>query len=135
MSNTHRSFMIASIVIALGAALVSWAAMAPKKYEEPEQISQIFYMPPDVQPNCVNEFGCDRKTRLPDWLNKHLGIEEKEAAASQQEFNQQTGNAAVVSVFYGLMVGIFLYGILAGSKFVFRTYIKPRLKINTQAAA
>ena len=76
MSKTQRGFMMASLFIALGVAIVTWAITAPKKYEEPELDSQYFYTPPTVQPNCYSETGCERSTRLPDWLQKHLGIEE-----------------------------------------------------------
>lgn len=126
MSKTHRGFMMASVAIALLAALINWAASSPDKYDDPAKTGQIYYMPPDVQPNCVNEVGCDRKTRLPDWLNKHLGIEKKEATAQQDEYIQEAGNAAVASVFYGILIGAILYGLMAGLHYVYRAFIKPK---------
>ncbi len=135
MSKTQRGFLMASIFIALGVALVTWAMSAPKKYEEPEFSSQYFYKPPDLQPNCYSEEGCARETRLPDWLQKHLGIEERQAATHQDEYNQQLSHAAVISVFYGILIGGILYGLMAGLHYFYRSFIKQETPLQRRSIA
>lgn len=129
MSRIQKLIIAISITLAVIAAGITWFNKGSPAAYQSVKVQPQYYMPPDIQPNCVNEFGCNIKTRIPLWLQKHLTEVEVETQSQNQVVIVKTNMAVLKSLAHGLFIGLLFYGILYGANLMIRLIIKHRRAI------
>lgn len=121
MSRVQKIFIAISIALALSAAGSVWLSKGSYIAYQSVKTPPQYYMPPDIQPNCVNEYGCNIKTRIPVWLQKHLTEVETTNQSQNQVVMVKTNMAVLKGLAHGLITGLLIYG------FLFLTNLGARL--------
>ncbi|ACT58063.1 hypothetical protein [Hirschia baltica] len=126
MSRVQRIFIAISIALALGAAGAALLNKNTHMVFHSVKVKPQYYMPPDIQPNCVNEFGCNIKTRIPLWLQDHLTDVEITNQSQQHVVIVETNVAVLKSLAYGTFVGTLIYGFLFLTNLTIRAIYRHR---------